>query len=143
MTGMQHVLEQHRSWATTNPDEEWLVICFECQATLGTYDAIVKPEEDGERTTHELMDEAHAAHQAKMLTAAGFGDMREARAQALDEEAASFQAQSEAYLATSQTMAGSPDGTRDDIIRYGAYASGAQSAGLRLSRRATAIRSGE
>lgn len=84
-----------------------------------------------------------AEHVTAVLIAEGFGDTRETEALTLEKEAASFQEQSETYLATSQAMVGSPDSNRDDIIRYGAYASAAQSAGLRLTRRAKAIRSGE
>jgi hypothetical protein len=84
-----------------------------------------------------------AEHVTAVLVAEGFGDTREAEARTLEKEAAKFQVQSDAYLATSQNMAGSGEYTRDDIIRYGAYASATQTAGLRLTIRAKAVRSGE
>lgn len=84
-----------------------------------------------------------AEHVTAVLTAEGFGDVREAKAKTLDEEAASLKLRSETYLETSQRMAGSPDYNRDDILRYGAYSAEANTAATLLTRRAKAIRSGE
>ena len=75
MSDMAGVLSGHRAWATTNPDGKWIVICVECKADLGKYDDIVKRGDD--RSSYGQMDDALAAHQAEMLTAAGFGPVRE------------------------------------------------------------------
>lgn len=82
-----------------------------------------------------------AEHVAAALAAEGFGDVRAAEAETLEKESASFQARSEMYLTTSQNMAGSGEYTRDDIIRYGAYAAEANTAAIRLQKAAAEIRS--
>jgi hypothetical protein len=84
-----------------------------------------------------------AEHVTAVLAAEGFGDLRIAKAEALEEQAATLQARSETYLATGQNMAGSGEHTHDDILRYGAYAAEANTAATVIQKSAAAIRSGK
>lgn len=81
-----------------------------------------------------------AEHVAAVLEDEGYGVTRKVQADALDKEAASLQIRSDKYLATSQGMVGSGEYTRDDIIRYGAYAAEAQTISQRLTRAAKTLR---
>jgi len=77
---MQEVLVAHTAWATTNPEDEWLITCVDCKATIGTYDSIVPEDVDRDGGSYDLLDAALAAHQAEALAAAGYGPVREAGA---------------------------------------------------------------
>lgn len=81
------VLAEHTAWATTNPDDEWLFTCVDCKATIGTYDSIVPKEVDRNGGSYDLLDAALAAHQAAALSAAGFGLVTDAKAEAALEAA--------------------------------------------------------
>jgi len=98
--------------------------------------------------TVEVDDDDHwrgtfAEHVAAVLEDEGYGEIRKAQADAFDKEAESLQIRSDQYLATSQGMVGSGEYTRDDIIRYGAYAAEAQTISQRLARAAKTLRTGK
>jgi hypothetical protein len=74
MSGMAEVLAAHQWYDATTDNEDPATGCTGCPEWFGSEDA--------------LDDGSFANHQADMLTAAGFGDVREAGAQALEEAAA-------------------------------------------------------
>ena len=68
---------------------------------------------------------------------------KEARAAELEAAAERFDTRSETLLKTMQNMAGHPDTTPDDVVRYGAYSVESQTTAHWLRTRAAAIRAGE
>jgi 2C-methyl-D-erythritol 2,4-cyclodiphosphate synthase len=74
MSGMAEVLACHDDWGTTRG----YVHCAGCDWSQGISDT-------------DDADEVFHAHQAAMLTAAGFGPVAEAKAEALEEAAQDFE----------------------------------------------------
>lgn len=74
MSAMAEVLAAHQWYDATTDNEDPATGCTGCPDWFGSEDA--------------LDDGAYAAHQAEMLTAAGFGPVKEAGAKALEEAAA-------------------------------------------------------
>jgi hypothetical protein len=66
--------------------------------------------------------------------------VREAKAQALEDAADRFDTRSETLLKTMQNMAGHPDTTPDDVVRYGAYSAESNTTAHWLRARAAAVR---
>lgn len=73
MSAMAEVLAAHQWYDATTDNEDPATGCTGCPDWFGSEDA--------------LDDGAYAAHQAEMLTAAGFGPVKEAGAVALEEAA--------------------------------------------------------
>lgn len=85
-------------------------------------------------------EQAFAAHQAAALSAAGFGLVSDAKAEALSEAAEHFKQRSDTYFNTMQEMTGLPDFTAEDITRYGAYSAEANTTATWLRTKAAVIR---
>jgi hypothetical protein len=74
---MTEVLAEHQWYDATTDNEDPATGCTGCPEWFGSEDA--------------LDDGSFAAHQAEMLSAAGCGDVREAKAVALEEAAQDFE----------------------------------------------------
>ena len=84
---------------------------------------------------------AFAAHQAAALSAAGFGLVADAKAEALSEAAERFKQRSDTYHNTMQEMTASKEYGLEDIVRYGAYSAEANTTATWLRTQAAKTRS--
>lgn len=121
------VLAEHWSISTHTDSEPTVDKCDGCGAVVYTW--------GGEWSAREI-----AQHQAAMLEAAGFGDVREAKAQALEEAADDRAARSETLFNTMKSIVSSKERDMDDIVRYGAYSAEAQVTSFWLRKQAHKIR---
>ncbi|MDT0171048.1 hypothetical protein [Pseudarthrobacter sp. BRE9] len=79
-------------------------------------------------------------HQAQALSAAGFGLVADAKAEALGEAAERFKQRSDTYHNTMQEMTASKEYGLEDIVRYGAYSAEANTTATWLRTQAAKTR---
>jgi len=75
-----------------------------------------------------------------LLSAAGFGLVADAKAEALEEAAARFKERSDTLHNTMQEMTASKEYGLEDIVRYGAYSAEANTTATWLRTKASVIR---